>query len=109
MHLNQQNAHTASQLMRARFSAYALQNTAFLLQTWCEKTRPKHLDLRQQPNWIRLVIDDVQQGGGEDKRGWVKFSAFYTLNLNQQGVMQERSRFQRNRLGQWCYVDGKVD
>jgi SEC-C motif-containing protein len=95
--------------MRARFSAYALQNTAFLLQTWCEKTRPKQLDLSQQPDWTSLVIHDVRQGGLEDKRGWVRFSAFYTLNLNQQGVMHERSRFRRDKLGQWCYIDGEVD
>lgn len=94
--------------MRSRFSAFALCKTDYVLKTWCEKKRPKRLDLSQQPTWTRLEVHRTEQGLTDDKQGKVMFSAYYKLDALTEGVMHETSRFRRDRHQQWCYLDGVV-
>ncbi len=54
---NREVATTAEQLMRSRYSAYALKNETYLLQSWHPDTRPPDLDLtNDSTQWKKLHI-----------------------------------------------------
>ncbi len=90
--------------MRSRFTAFALEDAAYLLRSWHPSTRPADLDLDDDVRWTRLDILDVVEGGPFDDCGVVEFEAFYREE-GRAGSMRERSRFRReDRI--WRYVDG---
>lgn len=98
---------TAEALMRSRFSAFALHNSAYLLATWDVSTRPVGLDLANDPSqWLRLEIVGTKKGGVSDSKGQVSFNAYYRQH-GKEGVMAETSRF-RKVANRWFYVDGVV-
>ncbi|WP_298036498.1 YchJ family protein [uncultured Microbacterium sp.] len=98
------DAPTAERLMRSRFTAFALEDAAYLLRSWHPSTRPADLDLDDDVRWTRLDILDVVEGGPFDDCGVVEFEAFYREE-GRAGSMRERSRFRReDRI--WRYVDG---
>ncbi len=99
-------APTAVELMRSRFSGYALRLPDYLLRTWDPRTRPKELDLDTGITWRRLQIVDTARGGEEDIEGVVEFRASYRT-AEGAGVLAERSRFRRTE-GRWLYVDGEI-
>ena len=106
-----QQAETAEQLMRSRF-------TAFARAEWDYLQRTRHPDFRtpsgaaelasnsQHISWQRLDIISVR-GGRDDRRGTVEFKAWYQQDGELQ-VLHERSRFVRSG-GQWLYTDGALD
>lgn len=97
-------APTAETLMRSRFSAFARDDTAYLLTTWHRSTRPRTLDLNPERRWVRLDIVDVVAGGPFADTGEVEFRAHHR-DGSTRGTQHERSRFVRER-GRWFYVDG---
>lgn len=100
-------AGTPEAVMRSRFTAYVMGDTAHLLRTWHPRTRPKTLDLQGAPRWTELVVDRASGGGPDDDEGVVEFRARFVAN-GRPGELHEVSRFER-RGGRWLYVDGDVD
>ncbi|TFD78374.1 YchJ family protein [Cryobacterium psychrophilum] len=97
-------APTAEQLMRSRYSAFAVGDAAYLLATWHPLTRPASLELDASLVWTRLVIDRTSGGGPFDREGLVEFTAHYRSD-EERGTQHETSRFERvDRV--WYYVDG---
>lgn len=102
-----QKATTAELLMRSRFTAFALQNETYLLQSWDKNTRPEHIDFSQeQCEWQKLEIVMTKKGQANDAKGVVEFKAYYRSN-DEDYVMNEISRFTKT-AGAWHYLDGKV-
>jgi SEC-C motif-containing protein len=99
---NERPADTAEELMRSRYTAYALGDVDHLFRSWHPATRPD--DLAEVPGleWLGLEILDVAGGGPSDEYGIVEFRA-----RHEGGTLHERSRFQR-RAGRWVYLDGNV-
>lgn len=115
---------TAEQLMRSRYSAYALgwQNPElvyYLAETHDPKTfRQGDAELKAMQAWAEVVrftqleVLDTFAGQAKDKVGKVTFRAHYhqihepELKDKSQ-VLEERSRFRRYR-GKWVYVDGEI-
>lgn len=95
---------TAEQLMRSRYSAFAVGDEAYLRATWAPDTRPAVIDLDPGTRWTGLEILTRFQGGPFDQRGVVEFRAHYR-GADGSGVVHERSRFRREN-GAWLYVDG---
>jgi len=62
--------------MRSRYSAFVLNNAAYLLATWHPDTRPNELTL-DETNWIGLTIKHTREGLSGDSEGWVHFVARY--------------------------------
>jgi SEC-C motif-containing protein len=104
LHARTATAQTAEQLMRSRFSAFAVGAPAYLLATWHPSTRPASLELDDDQRWYRLDVLATQQGGPFDATGVVEFEAFYR-SPHGAGRQHEVSRFARDD-GQWFYVDG---
>jgi SEC-C motif-containing protein len=99
---------TAEQLMRARFSAYVLNATDFLLSSWDENTRPNRSELNQdeQLKWKKLSVIRTEKGKETDETGLVEFIAQGQAS-DQVISLHETSRF-KWQDGRWFYIDGVI-
>ena len=88
--------------MRARYSAYARGDTAYVKASWHAETRPSTLTLASGDRWLGLEIIDSGEAGDE---GWVHFRATCRDDAGF-AVLEERSRFVREQ-GEWFYLDGE--
>ena len=100
------SAATAEALMRSRFTAFSIGDTAYLLRSWHPETRPATLALDLDQRWTRLDIVAADAGGALDATGVVAFVAHYDTPRGP-GSLAERSRFSRVG-GAWVYVDGDI-
>jgi SEC-C motif-containing protein len=106
LHAGERRAATAEQLMRSRYSAFAVGDAAYLRSTWHPSTRPAVLDPEPGLVWRRLDVVRTEGGGPFDRAGTVEFRAFWRQGEGR-GVLHERSRFVRAG-GEWFYVDGDI-
>ena len=102
---------TAEQLMRSRFSAYALGKVDYLIATRCADKRGEenHDELAtycKSVHCVGLKILAKQKGGAEDSEGTVTFHASLQTN-GRRNLHIETSTFAREE-GRWVYVDGVV-
>jgi SEC-C motif-containing protein len=109
-------AATAEQLMRSRYSAFALaakdpQALEHLLRTHpepAEKPAARRRALQasvRELQWIGLSVLKCQQGGPRDQHGTVLFEARWRDREHHEGVLRECSRFGRGEAGEWLYLD----
>ncbi|MBK8447092.1 MAG: hypothetical protein IPL41_10560 [Micropruina sp.] len=89
---------TAEQLMRSRYTAFALGDAEHLLRTWHPRTRPETLDLDDRA-WVGLEVTDTVDGAADDQLGIVGFVAHWRQG-REAGRLVERSAFVR-RGGRW--------
>ncbi|MCP4431594.1 MAG: hypothetical protein GY806_11495 [Gammaproteobacteria bacterium] len=94
---------TAEQLMRSRYTAFTLDNEAYLLESWHRSTRPKSLNLVNQNN-IKWVSLKILRHETEETTAIVEFIARYKVNGKAEKI-HELSRFSKEGI-QWFYVDG---
>ena len=107
LHSHTAVAQTAEQLMRSRFTAYAMHNVEYLLASWDKSKRPDTIDFsKDNSTWTRLEIVSTKKGSEKDSKGIVEFKAYYLLN-DEEYVMHEISRFKKTE-GHWFYLDGVV-
>ena len=104
-HQNTQIPPTAETLMRSRYSAYALNEQAYLIQTWHPDTRPQTLDLDQSMKWFYLKILSKEAGEANDDCGVVEFEARFRVN-GKAHKLKERSEFLKES-GRWLYLKGE--
>lgn len=99
-----QPAETALALMRSRYTAFVLQDAAYVQASWHPSTRPETLDLNQGPktHWQGLSIVATQAGLASDNQGIVEFKARYSVQ-GQRYTLHEVSSFLREN-GAWYYV-----
>jgi SEC-C motif domain protein len=98
-------APTAVALMRSRYSAFAVRDADYLLETWHPSTRPASLDLDPAIEWRRLQISGLTGGTEDDDVGTVEFVAHYWDSTRREyGRQDENSRFARHAR-RWFYVE----
>jgi SEC-C motif-containing protein len=102
LHAGERSAATAEQLMRSRFSAFAVGDTGYLLATWHPSTRPKILELDPGQRWTRLDVLATTGGSPFHDSGTVEFRAHYR-HEGRPGSMHELSTFTLED-GQWRYL-----
>ncbi len=95
-------ASTAEQLMRSRFTAFTLGNEGYLARTWASATRPVPIVLFPGQEWTRLEVLETVGGGVLARDGVVEFRAHFERD-GEPGVLHERSAFAREK-GRWVYV-----
>ena len=98
-------APTPEALMRSRYSAFVLDRTGYLLQTWHPDTRPDTLE----PNPPGLAWLGLQVRGAalqDSEHGTVEFVARSKLG-GRAHRLHETSRFVREH-GRWYYLDGEI-
>ena len=103
LHRGSAAAATAEQLMRSRFSAFAVGDEPYLLRTWHPETRPVRLELDPAQRWTALEILGSTEGGPFHAEGTVEFRA-HCSERGQEDVLHEHSRFVRVD-GAWVYLD----
>lgn len=89
--------------MRSRYSAFVLENAAYLQATWHASQRPANLDFEAGAKWLGLQVKDFQSTGADTAQ--VEFVARYRV-AGRAVRLHERSRFVRED-GRWFYVDGE--
>lgn len=97
---------TAEQLMRSRYTAYALSHGDYLLATWHPSTRPLRLDFDPTQRWLGLKIVRCEAGSAGDSEGAVAFVARSKRGGRAQRL-EEDSRFVREN-GRWYYLYGRL-
>ncbi len=106
-HSGEMTPATAEQLMRSRFTAYALRNVHYLLASWDAEKRPAAIDFsKETANWQRLQIVGSKKGSSKDSKGIVEFKAFYSQDGDDY-FMHEIGRFVK-KDGRWLYLDGVI-
>ena len=104
-------AATAEQLVRSRYSAFALGDAGYLERTWDPATRPRSLTLDPDVRWTGLEVLATTGGGLFDAEGTVAFRAHSRAggeeHVQAEHTHEERSRFRRVE-GRWVYVDGDL-
>jgi SEC-C motif-containing protein len=101
-------ATSAAQLMRSRYSAYALMREDHLLASWHASTRPASLQLHAQspaPTWLGLEIR--HESSSNEDHAIVEFIARYRLGGGRAQRQHEISRFVREN-SRWYYLDGEM-
>ena len=104
LHHGQREAETPEQLMRARYSAYARSDAAYLLKTWSLETRPADLGDLGDRQWLGLILEDAPPPEGDE--GIVQFTARFKQG-GSEASFRERSHF-RKSSGRWFYVRGEI-
>ena len=99
------SAPDASTLMRSRYSAYVLDQLAYLLATWHASTRPAKLE-PNEPGLKWLDLDVKAHQIQDPDHATVEFVARSKLG-GRAHRLHEISRFVREN-GAWYYVDGKM-
>ena len=112
LHRGEQQAATAEQLMRSRYSAFAFAEVDYLIATHSASETPMARHRKElheschEMRWLKLKIMAVQAGGVDDLEGTVAFEATYQAG-GQRSVMKELSLFQRRDRdckGDWLYI-----
>jgi SEC-C motif-containing protein len=104
LHRGERQAGTAEELMRSRYSAYAVGDLDYVWRTWHPRTRPPELI----PNGVEWLGLEVVAASDDE----VEFLAHYRENgrsgrIATGGTLHERSRF-AVRARRWFYVDGDL-
>ncbi|MCL8027210.1 YchJ family protein [Nocardioides bruguierae] len=111
LHRGAARATGPEQLMRSRYTAFALGHADHLFRTWHPRTRPRDpaaLEPDPATTWTGLEVHGAgTTGEGADAEGWVEFTARYSA-ASGPGSLHERSRFVV-RAGHWVYLDGVHD
>jgi SEC-C motif-containing protein len=105
-------APTAEALMRSRYSAYTLDNQAYLMKTLAPESREEEEQETEQVSdtnmkWLGLEIRSTSKGCVEDETGIVEFVAKYKVG-DKLGIHHERSNFQRED-GCWVCIGGEIN
>lgn len=112
LHRGKSRASTAEQLMRSRYSAYAMGEVEYLLSTHPDIQTPMAERRRallcscRQTRWLGLTILDSTAGGRQDCEGTVCFEARFSAE-GRKGTLRETSFFQREGGGcdgDWLYI-----
>ncbi|OWK74373.1 preprotein translocase subunit SecA [Flavobacteriaceae bacterium JJC] len=104
-HTGEKHAPSAEELMRSRFSAFAIPNGDYLMETTFPSKRKFHSrkDLQEWGEintWTKLEIIDTPTSDQ------VEFKAYYTDEHGKPQLHHEHSLF-RMLKGKWYYVSGK--
>jgi SEC-C motif-containing protein len=88
--------------MRSRYSAFAVQDAAYLMKSHHSSTRPASIDFEPSLRWTGLEILGTTGGTPFHTDGTVEFIAHYTES-GRAGSMRENSSFVRED-GNWVYL-----
>lgn len=104
LHAGTAAAESAEQLMRSRYSAYAVGDLEYLRASWHADTCPADLAVDPSVRWLGL---QVKRHLREDEdAAVVEFVARYRVGGGSAVRLHEVSRFVRVD-GRWVYVDGE--
>ncbi len=108
----ERKAVTAEELMRSRYSAYAMHEIDHIARSCVQDPDKNEIDLEEtrrwseESTWQGLKIIRVEKGSSSDKEGWVEFSATYTRK-GLKDIHLEKAHFIK-KDDQWLYESGSL-
>ena len=94
----------ALHLMRSRYTAFVLENEAYLLHTWEKTNRPGKLEFDVGAKWLGLDIKDFVPTGLQEGQETAEVEFVARVRVAGKATrLHERSRFVCQD-GQWLYV-----
>ncbi|WP_426416402.1 YchJ family protein [Aestuariirhabdus sp. LZHN29] len=114
LHRKSAQPRTATQLMRSRYSAFALGDIDYLVSTTRSDQRAlldrsSLADWLARTRWLRLEILSAEAGTDTDRVGRVEFNAWYRLDgKDTLQCHHEHSSFVREH-NRWVFVDPTID
>lgn len=110
IHNSKREAATCLELMRSRYTAFAMANIDYLMRSHHSATRPEKESKNIQKwaksvEWMGLVILKTEAGETKDEIGYVEFRALY-IEAGKMQQIHEKSFFQRDNR-KWVYVSGE--
>lgn len=103
---NQALAKTPEELMRSRYTAYVLQKSDYILQSWDISYRPESITFDNDVQWIHLEITESELKTGDENTGYVNYCATSICD-DILIKMREKSTFV-NKKGLWFYQQGQL-
>lgn len=103
---NQALALTPEVLMRSRYTAFVIENSDYLLQSWHFSTRPKTLTFEKHIIWLKLIIEKAPLPLPSDNIGYVSFCAQCIQNDNMIKITEKSTFIRKANL--WFYRDGEL-
>jgi SEC-C motif-containing protein len=105
----EQEAQTAEQLMRSRYSAYTKAEVDYIIATthpdYREDYNPQSIrQWAETSEWQKLEIIRTEKGGESDNEGWVEFIAYYSEKKTDK-QHHELSYFKKTD-GSWYFFSG---
>lgn len=107
-----QKALTAEDLMRARYSAYAMHEIAFIASSCLKENDEDSIDMdetrrwSEESEWLGLRIVRTEKGGVNDTEGLVEFTATFKKK-GLKDVHKEQATFVK-KDGNWLYSAGSI-
>ena len=100
---------TPEQLMRSRYTAYAISNMEYIAKTMCGRASngfdiKDALSMANKTQWLRLEL--INSKLINKNIGFVEFKAYYAVDGNNY-ILHEVSEFHYIN-GKWFYVDGSI-
>ncbi|MRI00976.1 Sec-C motif domain protein [Kriegella sp. EG-1] len=107
VHSNINNAKTAEQLMRSRYSAFVMADGDYLMRSHHSSTRPLKdknaiANWAKSVTWVKLEVIGKFEGNEQDDEGTVTFDAYYYENGKLE-VIHEKSAFKKESKC-WTYL-----
>jgi SEC-C motif-containing protein len=107
IHLDIQQALTAEQLMRSRYSAFVIADGNYLMKSHHSTTRPvkeknKIIKWAKSVQWIKLEVSETSKGKPQDTEGTVTFNAYF-YEKGKVEVIHEKSAFIKEN-NHWIYL-----
>ncbi len=88
--------------MRSRYTAFVVEDEAYLLSTWHPDTRPSRVTFGADQEWTGLEVLETTGGTMFDDAGSVRFAASFSTPDGDRRLL-ELSEFVRVD-GKWMYV-----
>ena len=104
-HLGEKNAPTAEALMRSRFSAFAIPNGEYLMETTFPGKRKLH-NKKDLQEWGEINVWRKLEIVRTPDSNHVEFKAYYTDEDGKPQLHHEYSTFKKLKE-RWYYVSGK--
>jgi len=103
------HANSPEQLMRSRYTAFALKNFDYLLATHDPKTKAD-FDLKSNQSWansVEFTKLEIIKSTADQNKGTVEFKAYYTeIQSKKNFIHHELSQF-RKENNIWYFVSGE--
>ena len=105
-------AATAEELMRARYTAYAVCDIDFLYKSsgpevQAEFDEKTSREWAESANWEGLEILGTQDGLEKDEEGFVSFVAYYSTK--EQNCKHVETAYFKRIEGDWRFIDGRIE
>jgi len=95
---------TAEQLMRSRYTAFVIEDEAYLLASWHPEHRPKELNFDPMTKWLGLKVISAKKDDSNVQAAQVKFVARYKIAGKAYRIEEDSYFIKQGPHWLYCYA-----